>query len=699
MKNKYLLSLIFTVILLPTIVFAQLYVFTDRPTGRYEIGDTIFFIAKSPFDTAAIFSIKYGITSDLPPLSTGNCQVKNGYAFISYVAKSVGFVQCAVTQKGQTNYAGAAIDPFSIQPMEPEVADFDAFWTAQKALLAAVPISANVRVRDSSATVIRYSFDIGLPEGKRGYGYMNVPRGRGNYPALISLPAFGNVENMLDDHIQFSERGGVISVFLSVHDSLPSQAGPNNYLSIGLNDPSSYYYKHIMLAVMRTVDYLYTRADFSGQVGVVGVSQGAGLAILAAGIEQRISLLVNAYPALCAHPNLKYSKPSGFPSYWKLARDFGFDQNRVLNTVKYYDAVTAAKRFRGVSWTMNAYRDETCNPATVFEAFNQLKGQKIISHCIPNSHVQTPDAFAKPSAPVGLYAFLRQHFPLTKNAPWQYTIPTVGHTIDVGEDLELTTTNSTILRGAINLEYAAISLPVHWEKVEGAGTVVFSDPKSMTTTATFSQSGTYRLRLVAEDQSALSTEGQYLTLSDDLVVKVTTTIPVELVSFSGKIAQNGNQLTWTTASERANKSFEIERSAEGKDWTKLTEIEGKGNSSTTNTYDFWDKDPLSKSYYRLKQNDINGDFKYSKTIYLERDKAPKFEVFPNPFFNTLGIDIQNRTPPFEVRIFDALGRICLSQTFDSHGIKIDTKALIDGQYFVEVCNKEQTVVKKVIKKE
>jgi cephalosporin-C deacetylase len=701
MKNKYLFSFIFSLFLLPNLAFSQpeISVFTDHPTGRYTVGDTIFFIAKSNIDTTATFSIRYGITTELPPLSTGICEVKNGYAFIAYAAKSAGFVQCVVTQKGQSNYAGAAIDAFSLQPMEPESVDFDGFWTAQKTLLAAVPMNVNVRPRDTFPNVFRYSFDIGLPDGKRAYGYLNVPRGQGNYPALISLPAFGNVANNLDDHTEFSEKGGIISVFLSIHANLPNQAGPSNYLIMGIDNPATYYYKHIMLAVIKTVDYLQTRADFNGQVGVVGVSQGAGLAILAAGVEPRISLLVNAFPALCGHPNLKYNKPSGFPSYWSLALSNSLDQNRVLNTVKYYDAVTAAKRFKGVSWTMNAYRDETCNPATVFEAFNQLKGQKILSHCITRSHIQTPDAFAKPEAPIGLYAFLRQHFPLAKKAPWAWTNPTVGYTIDAGKDLDLSSTNTTILRGAVDLENAVVNLPVHWEKVEGEGTVTFSNPKSLTTTATFSQSGTYRVRMVAEDLSALSTEGHYITLSDDLVIKVPTTIPVELVSFSGKIDESGNQLTWTTASERANKSFDIERSAEGKAWTLLGNRVGQGSTTAFNSYEYLDNAPLPKAYYRLKQNDSNGEFQYSKTIYLERDKTPKIDVFPNPVLNKLSIEIHTLLPPFEVRIFDVLGRTYLTQSFDSQDINIDVKQLIKGQYFVEISTKELTVIRKIIKKE
>jgi Acetyl xylan esterase (AXE1)/Secretion system C-terminal sorting domain len=427
-------------------------------------------------------------------------------------------------------------------------------------------------------------------------------------------------------------------------------------------------------------------------VGIVGVSQGGGLAILAAGIDQRISLLVNVFPALCAHPNLKYDKPSGFPSYWHLAPNIGIDQNIVMNTVKYYDAVTAAKRFTGVSWTMVGYRDEICNPATVLEAYNQLKGQKIITHFIQSSHIQTPDAYAKPETPIGMYAFFRQHFPIAKNAPWTWTTKTVGYTIDVGKDIELTNQMSTILRGGIELEYAPINLPMRWEKVEGEGSVLFSNPTESTTRATFSQAGTYRVRLVAEDMSALAADAQFITLSDDLIIKVNAaTIPVELTEFAGKKAENSNVLSWKTASENGNKSFDIQRSKAGDIW------QGKGNAKASNTYEFTDDIPLSKAYYRLKQTDFSSDFQYSKIIHIDRTEKGGFEVFPNPVSDVLSIKMSDVKPPFTCFLRDELGRVLLAQSSNSPTTSINVTTLATGHYFLEIKCGEGIYIKKIFK--
>jgi hypothetical protein len=95
--------------------------------------------------------------------------------------------------------------------------------------------------------------------------------------------------------------------------------------------------------------------------------------------------------------------------------------------------------------------------------------------------------------------------------------------------------------------------------------------------------------------------------------------------------------------------------------------------------------------------DANGDFQYSKTLYLEREGASEITIFPNPVFDVLTIQVKEMRPPFAVKIYDALGRIWLLQSFDSPEIKIDTKVLAKGQYFVDIKNKEQVEVKKIVK--
>ncbi len=696
MTVKFLLPFFFSLVGVPTILSAQLSIKTDRPSGRYAVGDTAFFVVQSNSDSLVSFALKYDIGSELPPLSTGQFRIKNRYAFIPYVAKEAGFVHCSVVQDSQSLYVGAAFDPFKIMPIEPEITAFDSFWTAQKSALAAIPLRVTVRTRDTTTFAFKFGFDIELTEGKKVYGYMTSPRGNGLYPAIIQLPAFGNGPNVVNDDTNMAERGGVISISLNIHNNLPTQEGPVNYLNINLNNPQNYYLKYAILGVVKTVDYLKTRADFNGQVGVIGVSQGAGLAILAAGIEPRISLLVNSYPALCGHPNLKYNKPSGFPRYWRQAQALGFQGDTILKTVKYYDAVTAAKRFKGVSWTMVSYLDDVSNAATVYEAFNQLKGQKLMTHVFDRGHTVSPDEYAKPDFQVGMYAFLRRHFPASNNAPTAWLATSKGYEMDAGRDTVLTQNNALILRGSLFLENTLINLPVRWEKVEGTGNVTFSNAQSLTTNATFSQVGVYRLRLMGEDMSTVTTESKYTTIADDIVVTVNAVIPVELLDFYGKNTLKGNELTWQTASEKANAGFKVARSNNGEDWHLLADIKGKGNTTALTTYQFTDADPLSISYYRLTQMDDNGAFSYSKIISLSTHTSPFLDIFPNPVHQLLTLKT-NVSLPIAYRIYDVLGRLCVSKTLFSAINTVDTSDLLRGLYFIQIQSKEGNVVKQFIK--
>jgi cephalosporin-C deacetylase len=693
--NKPLSALAWVFLAMPSILFAQMTVKADRPTAKYTIGETATFVIRQAGDGNATYSIKYANSSNLAPLSTGTVQVSGGVGYVNYTATEAGFVHCVVTQYGNSTYGGAAISPYSIQPVE--ASDFDAYWSAQKAALSGVPLSPNVSFRGQTQYVTQYNYDIGLTDGKRAYGYINVPKGAGSYPAVIELPPYGNSANIVGDGGALAERGGVISIFLNIHNNLPSQAGPNNYLDINILDPNNYYLKYAILGVIKTIDYLQTRQDFNGQMGVIGLSQGGGLALLAAGIDNRISLLVDAYPALCEHPGLKYKKPSGFPSYWSSAQMTGQDPNAVLKTVKYFDAVTAAKRFKGVSWSMVAYRDDICFPTTCFEAYNQLKGQKIVTHLLNNTHSINPEEYFTPSYPIGMYSMLRRHFPNANNPPFPYVTKTLGYSIDAGNDAA-SNSNTFLLRGSVLLENAAANFPVRWEKIEGAGTVTFDNPNALSTNATFSQSGAYRLRLIAEDMAGLANEGKYSTLSDDIIVNVGT-IPIELVDFKGQLVSTGTILTWSTASEFNNKSFELERSIDATTWKLTARLDGKGNSNTLSNYTYTDGSVFSVVYYQLKQIDGNGKFKYSKTISFTRNRDAVIDLFPNPVGRDLTVKINETVRKATIQLFDMSGKLWLTETFNANQKTFNVNYLPRGKYFMHINYNDGGVIIKSFVKE
>jgi hypothetical protein len=292
---------------------------------------------------------------------------------------------------------------------------------------------------------------------------------------------------------------------------------------------------------------------------------------------------------------------------------------------------------------------------------------------------------------------LRRHFPNTSNPPFPFVTKTLGYSIDAGNDAT-TNSNTILLRGSVLLENAAANFPVRWEKVEGAGSVNFDNPNALSTNATFSQSGVYRLRLIAEDLSKLDNEAKYSTLSDDIIVNVGT-IPIELVDFKGQLIPTGTILTWSTVTEVNNKYFELERSIDATTWKLTARLDGKGNSNALSNYTYTDGSVLSVVYYRLKQIDSNSKFQYSKTISLTRNRDASVDVFPNPVGRDLTIKINEIVRKAEIKLFDLTGKLWLTETLNSNQKTLNVSYFPRGKYFMHVNYNDGGVIFKSFVKE
>jgi hypothetical protein len=98
-------------------------------------------------------------------------------------------------------------------------------------------------------------------------------------------------------------------------------------------------------------------------------------------------------------------------------------------------------------------------------------------------------------------------------------------------------------------------------------------------------------------------------------------LPVELLSFNGVFNKTYNQLNWSTTTEINNDFFTIERSKNGIDWEFVNNIEGSGNSYSLKEYECKDYKFIDNliNYYRLKQTDYSGDYKYSSIISINNE--------------------------------------------------------------------------------
>jgi hypothetical protein len=96
-------------------------------------------------------------------------------------------------------------------------------------------------------------------------------------------------------------------------------------------------------------------------------------------------------------------------------------------------------------------------------------------------------------------------------------------------------------------------------------------------------------------------------------------LPIELLYFTGeKLSCGTNYLIWETASELNNDRFEVERSNDAINFINIGVIKNIGTSTNRNKYNFNDTNPKQElNYYRLKQIDYNGEYKYSQLISVD----------------------------------------------------------------------------------
>ncbi|KAA3439958.1 YDG domain-containing protein [Rufibacter hautae] len=139
-------------------------------------------------------------------------------------------------------------------------------------------------------------------------------------------------------------------------------------------------------------------------------------------------------------------------------------------------------------------------------------------------------------------------------------------------------------------------------------------------------------------------------------------LPVTLISFEGKQTKNSSiYLSWTTATEKDNDYFQVERSQDGKTFGSIGKVGGNGTTNESQKYSFIDAAaPTGTVYYRLKQVDLDGKFEYSKVITVKADGKASAQAslgaYPNPTPGKVYVSSTEGSGPATVTLFHSSGR-------------------------------------------
>jgi hypothetical protein len=171
----------------------------------------------------------------------------------------------------------------------------------------------------------------------------------------------------------------------------------------------------------------------------------------------------------------------------------------------------------------------------------------------------------------------------------------------------------------------------------------------------------------------------------------TNPLPIELLYFTASAFNNTVDLNWATETETNNQFFTVEKSRDGIDFEFLKQVNSEavnGNSTTTLNYKTYDLNPYDGiNYYRLKQTDYNGHYKYTPVAEVNFAERSFVSVFPNPASNSVYINVSADYDNASLKFLDALGREVLAQNISSsYTNTINTSGLTSGMYYLIIGN-------------
>jgi len=154
-------------------------------------------------------------------------------------------------------------------------------------------------------------------------------------------------------------------------------------------------------------------------------------------------------------------------------------------------------------------------------------------------------------------------------------------------------------------------------------------------------------------------------------------LPVTLNRFSGTVVQQDALLSWATASELNMAGYEVERSINGKDFTRVGNRVNAMNSTLTQHYQLIDKyifyTHTGNVYYRLKMINMDGGSNYSGMLVLSLKGNSNTRMYPNPAQQNIFLEVVLSGEKTQFYIYNAEGRL----------IRSEQKSVVKGRNLLE----------------
>jgi cephalosporin-C deacetylase len=254
----------------------------------------------------------------------------------------------------------------------------DDFWRATRERLAREPMEAKV---EPVAEALPYkSFKVTLRglDGVHFVARLALPvQGEGGakpWPVIITTTGYSGWQQGL--MLSECQRGyAVLQVFTRGQgESAALWKLDGDKLTAHLDDPDGAFYQGACCDIMRAVDFALTRDDLDhDRIALVGTSQGGGIALAVAALDERVKAVVAHVPFLCNMPLAARTPGSLVKQRLDKA---GRNDGAALRTLAYFDPYELAPRLCVPVLMSAGGKDTLCPMATIQSTFERIAAER-----------------------------------------------------------------------------------------------------------------------------------------------------------------------------------------------------------------------------------------------------------------------------------------------------------------------------------
>lgn len=276
-------------------------------------------------------------------------------------------------------------------------------------------------------------------------------------------------------------------------------------------------------------------------------------------------------------------------------------------------------------------------------------------------------------------------------------------------NLSVTTSTAQIVSVWIDYNQNGTFETSEWAQVSTATTANAATVLAMTVPNTATTGATImRIRSRATGSANAATDACTTFASgetEDYWVNIQpSVIPVELKTITAYTEGEVNKIDWVTASEKALKSFVVERSIDNQQWVAIGTREPKGGANET-FYSLTDEKPLLLGYYRLRTLELSGDDNVSKIVSVKRYSAKKLvilNVSPVPTTEGVTLDfVVTKDANVTATITNVIGQVVKTDILKAvEGVNkavFNLANLPNGTYFLTVSDGDVSELKRIVK--